>query len=653
MNILGIRELTIDGLIINNDLENIIYGGGGTSHNIIWNLAQSSQKYNLYVGGITGNDYFSKKEIIILEKYNINTEFLEKKNKNTRKVFTFIENNKETKNVTVCPICNKDVWSSSSKYKINYNLLKEKNINVVIFDSYNKENNEIAKYCIKNKILTILDFGVIGNLRYLSLEKLEELKDNPYNIIQMNNKVFKFLISRFNLKTSQELFEILNVKLLVITNSNNGTIMIDKNNEKNLIFNVDEVCDNNGAGDSFLASVIESYLSTNSFDDFYKLLEKLALINITNVLKNKGARINYPYFYKEKLNEFDNYCKLCNKEILENKSNKKSKFKIATSLDQLIERVNNGINSYNIKQIENLLSSLDNSKILILGSGASYISACYISKILNDYIYDKKIFVDVMYINEALNNKNILKYDKIIIISSSGTSSDLVKIINYLKNINFNAIYLITAKEKDIYLDIKNLEVISYYSDNWTRERGFLSIEGIVLPVILFVLSINKTINKVDLLLKIKEILDNYLQTDININYGSLIDIFYDNDSYIHALDLESKLIESGMGRVSLHEKKNFSHGRFSILKTMPSDLIIYLNFNSNNKYETKLINYLSSKNLNIIKLLEDKENNDVLDVFINLIKIQKFILDISKIINIDLSDPGYDNKDKTLYKYK
>ena len=155
MNILGIRELTIDILINDNNTESAIYGGGGTSHNIIWNLAQSNQNYNLYVGGITGNDYFSKKEIIILKKYNINTEFLEKKNKNTRKVFTFIEKNRETKNVTVCPICNKDVWSSSSTYKINYNLLKEKNINVVIFDSYKKENNEIAKYCIKNKILTI------------------------------------------------------------------------------------------------------------------------------------------------------------------------------------------------------------------------------------------------------------------------------------------------------------------------------------------------------------------------------------------------------------------------------------------------------------------------------------------------------------------
>ena len=52
MNILGIRELTIDILINDNNTESAIYGGGGTSHNIIWNLAQSNQNYNLYVGGI-------------------------------------------------------------------------------------------------------------------------------------------------------------------------------------------------------------------------------------------------------------------------------------------------------------------------------------------------------------------------------------------------------------------------------------------------------------------------------------------------------------------------------------------------------------------------------------------------------------------------
>ena len=89
MNILGIRELTIDILINDNNTKSAIYGGGGTSHNVIWNLSQSNQKYNLYIGGITGNDYFSKKEIIILEKYNINTEFLEKKKKYTKSIHLY------------------------------------------------------------------------------------------------------------------------------------------------------------------------------------------------------------------------------------------------------------------------------------------------------------------------------------------------------------------------------------------------------------------------------------------------------------------------------------------------------------------------------------------------------------------------------------
>lgn len=75
MNILGIRELTIDILINDNNTESAIYGGGGTSHNIIWNLAQSNQNYNLYVGGITGNDYFSKKEIIILKNIILTQNF--------------------------------------------------------------------------------------------------------------------------------------------------------------------------------------------------------------------------------------------------------------------------------------------------------------------------------------------------------------------------------------------------------------------------------------------------------------------------------------------------------------------------------------------------------------------------------------------------
>ena len=42
-----------------------------------------------------------------------------------------------------------------------------------------------------------------------------------------------------------------------------------------------------------------------------------------------------------------------------------------------------------------------------------------------------------------------------------------------------------------------------------------------------------------------------------------VMDIFSGIDTAAAAIDLESKIVESGIGRVIVHEKKDFSHGRF------------------------------------------------------------------------------------------
>ena len=46
--------------------------------------------------------------------------------------------------------------------------------------------------------------------------------------------------------------------------------------------------------------------------------------------------------------------------------------------------------------------------------------------------------------------------------------------------------------------------------------------------------------------------------------------------SYTGALDLESKLTESGLFNIILHEKKNFSHGRFINYENMNNKNNIY-----------------------------------------------------------------------------
>ena len=655
MNILGIRELTIDGIMINNKLENITYGGGGTSHNVIWNLKDT--KNNLFIGGICGESNIANKEIEILNDYNINTDFLSLRRKKTRKVFTIIDETKDTKNSINCPKCNKDTWSSSAKYKFDKETLEKYKIDIIVFDAYKNENNDIAFYTKEKNILNVLDWGTIGNLRYFSQDKMKELSKNPYDVIQVNSRVSNFFKKRLELETNRELFEFLNVNFLILTDGENGTTIINKENEETIVFEVDKVIDNNGAGDATLASFIDALIKTNynknrNFDDLINVFSEISKRKVTNVLKVYGSRINYPYFKKETSDI--NECSLCFERFEDNKKEKKKriKFKIETAVDQIKSRVTNGLNNNNIDKTRKFINKLnENDRILLLGQGASFVAASYIAKIINN---NTKAIAQTMYLNEIYENRFVNKFNYIFLISNSGTSPDVKKASEFLKE-NNKTIFLLTAKES---YDDSDTNTISYYSDKWTRERGFLSIEGILLPVLIFILATESTISIDNIINKIEEVRvkseekfkEDFVNLDIKDNIN--IDLFYDNDSYEIALDIESKLVESSFARVVFHEKKNFSHGRFSILKGSPSDLVIYLNY-VDDRYEKKLIKYIDDKNIPVLYLANNYNSNERYDLLYNIMELQYFIKELSIFIDRDLSDPEYDKLDAKLYKHK
>lgn len=431
MNILGIRELTIDRIIEENNLDNVIYGGGGTAHNVIWNLLNTSN--NLYIGGVYGDSPLSLKEIDILNENGINTEFLDKRNKAVRSVLTEIKPGLETKNHIKCLKCGKDIWSSSAKYKFNKDLLDEHKINIIVFDAYKIENNEIAKSAKEKGIINVLDWGTIGNLRYFSEEKMKQLSENPYDIIQMNRRTSAFFIKRLDLKSNKELFEFLNVAFLILTNEDKGTTIMTSGEEKHINFKVEEVLDNNGAGDAILSSFITAYIKTKyninkNFNDFIKVFINISEIKILEVLKTKGARVNYPYFkYKLEDDLKDDHCSLCfsAKTIGKNKIKKKKKFKIETSVGQITKRLENGITEASIEKTRQFIERASEDKeILILGQGASYVAAAYVSKIIND---NTDILSFTMYLDEIYESPFLNKIKNILILSNSGTSPDVKK----------------------------------------------------------------------------------------------------------------------------------------------------------------------------------------------------------------------------------
>ena len=151
-----------------------------------------------------------------------------------------------------------------------------------------------------------------------------------------------------------------------------------------------------------------------------------------------------------------------------------------------------------------------------------------------------------------------------------------------------------------------------------------------------------------------KQYFDNYFANNQDLlkkvfRQSNIINIFYGDNTSCSAFDLESKFIESGIFNVLLHEKKNFSHGRFINYEHISPKINIYLKSKDVSKYEDKLLNYLHS-GTNII--IESKYNG-ILCEYDLFIMAQYFIYYISKFLKLDMSKPSYSEAAMDVYFYK
>ncbi len=128
----------------------------------------------------------------------------------------------------------------------------------------------------------------------------------------------------------------------------------------------------------------------------------------------------------------------------------------------------------------------------------------------------------------------------------------------------------------------------------------------------------------------------------------NLINIFRGDCSSTPAFDLESKITESGVCNCIIHEKKNFSHGRFINYENLNNNVSIYFKQKETSKYEEELLNYLSENTIII-----ESDYNGILAEFDLLIASQYIIYYIGKIINKDMSKPNYTENAMKIYFYK
>lgn len=645
MRVVSIGDLVLDYYYKNGKLIGV--DGGMSSHNIIANLAK--KKISTAVYGVSGNDIQGKIANLSLKKLNVDvSKVLIKDNIKTR-CFHVSYDEEGFISKKRCPKCNEKKWYEESQIDTEYITNNIQNDDILVFDNLNDKNIEIIKNVSNKKII---DIGQYFEFENLSKEDIINKLNNDFEIINFNERVSNYLLDKLNLKNNVELYNLLKAKLVTITRGENGAIFIY--NSKEYKFNLKDngnVIDSSGAGDAFLSSIIFDYIKNNyEFNEelFPKWYEKSIKLT-SKVVSNFGARGHLNSLYKIK--KIDKVCTCENFEYNERRKIKRCNINI----NNLESRVINAINSNAYDKLLDI--NFDNSKsYLFIGTGGSFAGASFASTVINE-LYGASTYS--LYPRDALYRNNI-NIDKAFLFSYSGTTNDLIQSV---KDFNKNDVYVITKGQTQNIVTktgiLKNNIITYRTSANKGKERGFLSFEGALAPAVLFMkLYLQKTNSDIDINNFIKDSMSywsNKVQKEIDknfiesaINHNKIINVFRGDYSNCASYDLESKLIESGIFNSIIHEKKNFSHGRFINFENMNNKCVIYFKQKTTSKYEEELLDYLGNK----IAIFESRYDG-LLAEFDLLIASQFIIYQIGKLLDIDVSKPNYTDNSMKIYFYK
>ena len=648
MRVVGIGDLVVDYYYKDQKLLGI--NGGMTSHNIIANLAK--MKIPVSVFGVCGNDIQGQIAIESLKKLGVDIDNIKMLDNVKTRAFhvSYFDNDGKLTFISKkrCPFCQNKKWYEESLIDIKNIIDNIKHDDILIFDNLNNKNQTIIDKTDNKKII---DLGQYFELEVLSNQEIIDKLANKFEIINFNERVSKYLLNRLKLKDDIELYNLLKPKFMSITRGENGATFIESGKEYNfdLIYK-GKVVDSTGAGDAFISSIIKDAIknnfkyNSNLFRKWYENSNKLT----SKVVSVMGARGHINTLFKIK--KMDNCCACDNFIYIKRKTIKRCNINI----NNLESRIINALNSSASKMVNNIGFN-ENDNCLFIGTGGSYAGAYFASKIIN-LLYGCNTYAlyprDVVY----RNNQNI---NKVILFSYSGTTND---IINSVKDFDKKNMYIITKGDiKNIVLKtgITKKNILCYKtSTNKGKERGFLSFEGAVVPAAIFLKYYYNIVDSTfDINNFIKESMTywkNYLNQILNkeiinkMKKHNLINIFRGDYTDSACYDLESKIIESGVFNCIIHEKKNFSHGRFINYENLNNIYSIYFKQKSTSKYEVELIKYLKDKNLII-----ESRYNGILAEFDLLIASQFIVYYIGKILDIDVSKPKYSDDAMNIYFYK
>ena len=651
MKVISIGDLVTDFYYKNGKLIGV--NGGMTSHNIIANMC--SLGWNTEVFGVCGNDSAGHLAIESLKDLGIDVNHVKVLDDINTRCFhvSYIEKDGTLtfSSKKRCPFCGEKRWYANSKIDINDILENIEKDDILVFDNLNVQNQLIIDNTENKKML---DLGQYFELEDYNNQEVINKIQNKFDIINLNERVEKYLKERFSIDTDEELYYLLHTKMIIITRGNRGSDFVyEKGKITKKLTNPETEVDASGAGDGFFSVFISEYIKKHYkidqtfIDDSFIKATKLT----KKVVKKMGARGHIKGLYKIK--KVDDTCTCKCFEMIKRKQIKRCNINI----NHLETRIINAINSGAYQKLVNT-NFQDGCNYLFIGTGGSYAGAKFSAKVIN-YLYGFNAFAfyprDVYY----RNNKYI---DKIFLFTYSGTTNDVYMSVSSYKK---NKIFIITKGEIQKVVTTTKIpkeNIISYRTGtNKGKERGFLSFEGTISPASLFLKLYFEENNLKDIETFIKEcnsywkeyfkeyfIKNKKMLKDFFIN-GSLLHIFSGDYTDAASSDLESKIIESGIFTCLIHEKKNFSHGRFINYEHLNDYKTIYFKQKTVSTYEKELLDYLSNGH----NLIIESRYDGILCEYDLLIASQYLIYSISNFLNVDISKPTYSENAMKIYYYK
>ena len=649
MRVVSIGDLVTDYYYKNKTLLGTC--GGMTSHNIIANLAH--KKIPTLVIGVCGNDSAGKIAIKSLQDLKVETEIEIKDNIKTRCFHvSFIEKDDKIEFLSKkkCPICNTKHWYEHSQINVEKALKFIDETDILVFDNLNEKNIKIIN---KTQNIKMLDLGWPNDLKNISNEGIKQIL-SKFTIINLNQRVEDYLFKRFNISNILDISKYLNLKLLIVTKGKLGADFVyDSQLISKKLETYGKEIDESGAGDAFFGTFIYEFIENNyKIDiDYIESSFKKATCLTTKVVQNIGSRGHLNKLYKIK--KVHGVC-TCEDFIYEPR---KQITRCSLNVNNLKSRVLNAVKSPAYNQLKSVDFNKLNS-ILFVGTGGSFPAGVFASRVINNLYGTNTLSIlprDILFRNNS-------KVDKVFLFSYSGTTNDLLEGVKTFDNSDKMVITKGQTKKVSEKTNIPKANIISYRTtNNKTQERGFLAFEGTLSPASLFLklyFDIKK-LNNVDKFIEESlnywnDYFDEYFKNNkkflkkIFIK-GNVLNIFTGDYAITASKYLESTLVESGIFHILIHEKKNFSHGRFINYENLSTKTNLYLKTKNTTKYEESLLEYLKDGN-NII--IESKYEG-ILGEYDLLVAMQYLIYNIGKLINIDLSKPKYTENALKVYFYK